>query len=140
MANKSHTFYLQVIATEKIYFRGRVSSLNVQAEDGRRQFLAHHADTTLATVPGELDIVTENGERLSAVAGFGTVMFANNRAMMLTETCETPDELDRRRAEEALDRAKERLRQKQSLREYRMTQAAMARALSRLKFKGREMH
>ncbi|MEE8885066.1 MAG: ATP synthase F1 subunit epsilon [Eubacteriales bacterium] len=139
MANNPHTFYLQVIATEKVYFKGRVSSVNVQAEDGRRQFLAHHADTTLATVPGDIEIVTEAGERISAVAGFGVIMVANNRVTMLTETCESAEELDQRRAQEALDRAKERLRQKQSMREYRMTQAAMARALSRLKFKGKHL-
>ena len=39
----------------------------------------------------------------------------------------------RRRAKEALERAQERLRQKQSIQEYHMTQAAMARALTRLK-------
>ena len=44
-----------------------------------------------------------------------------------------------RRAQEAADRARERLRQKKSIEEYRMTQAALARALSRLKFKGRSI-
>lgn len=140
MAESTHTFYLRVMATQKVYFTGRVQSLNVQGADGRRQFLAHAADTTLAIVPGEIDIVTEKGERISAVAGYGVLMFANNRATVLTETCESPEELDRRRAEEALDRAKERMRQKQSMREYRMTQAAMARALSRLRFKDKQLH
>ena len=42
-------------------------------------------------------------------------------------------ERDRIRAQEALERAKERLRQKQSISEYYSTRAAMARALVRLK-------
>ena len=42
-------------------------------------------------------------------------------------------EIDRIRAQEALERAKERLRQKQSISEYYSTRAAMARALVRLK-------
>ena len=37
------------------------------------------------------------------------------------------------RAREALERANERLRQKQSIREYHMTRAAMARALARIR-------
>ena len=41
--------------------------------------------------------------------------------------------IDRIRAQEALERAKERLRQKQSISEYYSTRAAMARALVRLK-------
>ena len=44
-----------------------------------------------------------------------------------------PEEVDVNRAKEALERAQERLRQKQSIQEYHMTQAAMARALTRLK-------
>ena len=44
-----------------------------------------------------------------------------------------PQEEIEARAKEALERAQERLRQKQSIQEYHMTQAAMARALTRLK-------
>ena len=45
--------------------------------------------------------------------------------------------------QQALERAKEQLRQKQSIREYYMSKASMARALSRLKasqHKGSEYH
>ena len=44
-----------------------------------------------------------------------------------------PEEVDVNRAKEALERAQERLRQKQSIQEYHTTQAALARALTRLK-------
>ena len=39
----------------------------------------------------------------------------------------------RRRAKEALERAQERLRQKQSIQEYYHTKASLARAMNRLK-------
>ena len=48
-------------------------------------------------------------------------------------TMERPEEIDEKRAREALERANERLRQKQSIREYHMTRAAMARALARIR-------
>ena len=64
----------------------------------------------------------------------------NNRVTLLVETAEKPEEIDVRRAEEAKQRAEERLRQKQSMVEYRTTQAALARALSRLKFKGKQLN
>ena len=56
-------------------------------------------------------------------------------------TCSiTQEELDARRAKESLERAKERMRQKQSIREYYMSQASMARALARLQFKDKHIN
>ena len=56
---------------------------------------------------------------------------------MLVDTAERPEEIDEKRAQEALERAQEELRQKQSIEEYYVTQATLARALSRLKEKNR---
>ena len=128
-------YYLRVIASDKAFYNGYVTSLKVPTIDGQEGFLAHHSQIMLAIVPGEIDFVTPDGKKVTAVSGNGSMIFANNRATILVDTCESPEEVDKRRAEEALERAKERLRQKQSLREYKMTQASMARALSRLKFK-----
>lgn len=136
---KEPTFFLRVIASNKVFYRDRAISLTVQALDGEQQFLAHHDQIIMAVEPGELKIVTRDGETISVVAGFGSLVFANNRATVLVDTCETAEELDERRAKEALEKAEERMRQKQSVEEYRLTQAAMARALSRLKFKGKDL-
>ena len=76
---------------------------------------------------------TEDGPWEAAVVGQGFCEIANNRVMLLADTIEKPEEIDRIRAQEALERAKERLRQKQSISEYYSTRAAMARALVRLK-------
>ena len=65
--------------------------------------------------------------------GKGVCMAANNRVTVLADTVERPEEVDVNRAKEALERAQARLRQKQSIQEYHTTQAAMARALTRLK-------
>lgn len=134
------TFFLRVIASDKKFYHDQAEALVVQTVDGQQEFLAHHSQAILAISPGELRIRTRDGEWIDVVVGYGSMVFANNRATVLVDTCETEEELDARRAEEALERAKERLRQQQSQREYHMTQAAMARALSRLKFKGKEMH
>ena len=57
----------------------------------------------------------------------------NNRATVIVDTCEYPEEIDLRRAQEAKERAEEQLRQKQSIQEYHMNQMALARAMTRLK-------
>ena len=60
-------------------------------------------------------------------------MVANNRVTVLADTVERPEEVDANRAKEALERAQERLRQKQSIQQYYHTQASLARAMNRLR-------
>ncbi|MCR4654418.1 MAG: ATP synthase F1 subunit epsilon [Eubacterium sp.] len=140
MPSRNTGFFLKVIATDKDFYDDYAKQLIVNTVDGQFGFLPHHAQIMLAIEPGELDIQKSDGTWIQVVAGYGSMVFANNRATVLVESCETPEELDERRAREALERAEERMRQKQSLAEYRMSQAAMARALSRLKFKGKQLH
>ena len=54
-------------------------------------------------------------------------------AVILADSCELPEEIDLKRAEEARLRAEEQMRQKQSIMEYYHTQAALNRAMNRLK-------
>ena len=63
--------------------------------------------------------------------GFAEIM--NNRVSVLVNTAERPEDIDVKRAEEAKERAEERLRQKQSIQEYHLSQASLARAMARLK-------
>ncbi|MDO4621593.1 MAG: ATP synthase F1 subunit epsilon [Eubacteriales bacterium] len=135
MAEGTAEFSLQVIASNRVFYSDKAQQLIVECGNGKVGLLAHHEAVILATVPGELSIQKRDGKWIHVVAGNGSLVFANNRCTVLVDTCETQEELDRRRAQEALERAQERMRQKQSIREYNLTQAAMARALSRLKFK-----
>jgi len=57
----------------------------------------------------------------------------NNRATVIVDTCESPEDIDVRRAKEAKERAEEQLRQKQSIQEYYRSKASLARAMERLK-------
>lgn len=82
---------------------------------------------------GEIRITDETGEEIVGVTGTGFAQIINNRAMVIVDTCESPEEIDVRRAEEAKERAQEQLRQKQSIQEYYRSKASLARAMSRLK-------
>ena len=77
--------------------------------------------------------VPGSSEQQEAVVGAGIVQVVNNRVTVVVDTAERPEDIDRIRAEQALERAKEQLRQKQSIAEYKMSQASMARALTRLR-------
>lgn len=132
MAN--HSFLLEIIATNRVFFSGRCRSLIIPEFDGQKEILAHHEDMVIAVNEGEIKFQPENStEWQHAIVGMGFVQIINNRVTLLVETVERPEEIDIRRAREALERAKEQLRQKQSIQEYYHTSASMARAMTRLK-------
>lgn len=127
------TFHLNVTGIDNIFFQGRCQQLIFTASDGEQGILAHHENAVMVVEAGEVRIQTEDGEWLVGVSGAGFVQMVNNRALMLVDTVERPEEIDVRRAQEAKERAQEQLRQKQSLREYHMNRANLARAMARLK-------
>ena len=128
-----NTFGLEIYAANRQFFAGRACSLIIPAEDGQKEFLAHHANVVATIIPGEMRFEDADGNTHVFAVSSGFVEMINNRAKLFCLTVERPEEIDIRRAEEARDRAEEQLRQKQSIREYHMSRASMARALSRLK-------
>ena len=127
-------FYLKVISSNRIFYEGFCTCLIIPSVDGEKAIMAHHEEVIVAVDNGEMRMQKDEGGDWSyAVLGKGFCMVANNRVTVLADTVERPEEVDANRAKEALERAQERLRQKQSIQEYHMTQAAMARALTRLK-------
>ncbi len=134
MAKTAELFSLKVIATNKVFYDGKARYLNVRTLDGEIAFMAKHAPIVVAVEVGTLDVQKDDGSWVHVEVGKGILQFANNRLTLLVDTLERPEEIDVRRAEEARQRAEERLRQKQSVQEYKMSQAALARALSRLEF------
>ena len=133
-----NTFSLKVIATDKVFYDGKCTALIIPALDGEREILAHHENMVIATKEGEVRCRTdENSDWKKAVVGVGFVHIANNRVTMLVDTAERPEDIDAVRAKQAYDRAVEQLRQKQSIQEYHMSRASLARAMARLKEAGK---
>ena len=129
-----NTFYLKIISANRVFFSGRCRSLIVPEYDGQKEILAHHEDMVIATKEGEVRFKEkEDDDWTKVVVGVGFVYISHNRVIMLVDTAERPEDIDRVRAEAALERAKEQLRQKQSIHEYYHSKAALARAVARLK-------
>lgn len=130
-----NTFELKVITINRIFFSGKCRQVIVTGADGSIGIMAHHENSVLALVEGPMRIQTEDGEWMEAVTGVGHVQIAYNRVTVIVDFAEKPEEIDERRAQEALERAQEAMRQKQSLQEYHLSQANMARAMARLAVK-----
>ena len=130
----TNTFYLKVIAANRVFYSGRCRSIIVPEIDGQKEVLAHHEDMVIAVDEGEMIFLPEDSEEwVYAVVGMGFIEIVNNRVTLLVETVERPDEIDVTRAREAKERAEEQLRQKQSIQEYYHSRASLARAMTRLK-------
>ena len=110
----------------------------IPLEDGEKEIQAHHENMVFAVEVGELRIQTEDGEWIVGVVGTGFAQVINNRVSILVDTAEHPEEIDVRRAREAKERAREQLRQKQSIQEYYMSKASLARAMSRLRYSSKD--
>ena len=132
--SKSQNVDIKVIASDHVFYDGSCEALVVPAHDGEVGILPHREAMILASQEGELRFrIPGETDWHRAVVGLGIVQVANNRVTVVVDTAERPEDIDQVRARQALERAKEQLRQKQSIREYHMSRASMARALSRLK-------
>ena len=132
----SEAFRIKILAADKTFFDGLAISLTVPAYDGSFQILAHHEPVVMALKEGVIrfTVLDENAkeQEIRGVNGIGVVKVDRDLVTILVDTIEAPDEIDRARAERALHRAMEQLRQDQSIQEYEMTKASLARAMLRL--------
>ncbi|WP_028519480.1 F0F1 ATP synthase subunit epsilon [Ruminococcus flavefaciens] len=126
------TFHLEIIATDRIFFSGEVEHLVITAIDGLLGIMAGHEPLVTSLPTGELKYLVD-GEWKYAAISEGFIQVMPDSSIILADTCELPEEIDIKRAQEARERAEERLRQKQSIKEYYETQAALNRAMNRLK-------
>ncbi|MFT4007028.1 MAG: ATP synthase F1 subunit epsilon [Lacrimispora sp.] len=131
------TFFLQVLASDKVFFSGRCQELVLPLADGEKAVLPYHENMVIAVSIGEMRILNANGEWVYALVGNGFAQIVNNRVTLLVDTAERPEEIDERRAEEARERAAEQLRQGKSLQEHSHFEASLARSLARLREKNK---
>jgi F-type H+-transporting ATPase subunit epsilon len=128
----SKTYQLDILTPEREFFSGQVEALIITAPDGELAILADHAPIVAPLVVGSFKIKTDgkwkeafNSEGFLEVSKLGVVLFA--------QACEWPEDIDIKRAEESKRRSEERLRQQQSINEYKGSKIALARAMARLR-------
>lgn len=126
-------FQVHILAADAPFYEGPCESLIVPTIQGQYGIMAHHENLISAIVPGELFYQIPGQEFRSASVSAGFMKVEDNDVMILVDSAERPEEIDRNRAKRAADAAKEALLQKRSIEEYHLAQANLARALNRLK-------
>ena len=135
----AHKIKLEVVSPEKTVFSDDVNMVIARSTGGEIGILPNHAPLIASLTTDFFRILTDDGEKTLVVTG-GFIEVQPKKITVIAVTAETPEEIDVDRAQKALERAKERMRQKQSIREYYMSQASIARALARLQFKDKHIN
>ena len=125
------TFSLKIVACNKVFYDGECEILIYPAYDGQMAIMANHEQMTSTVEIGEIKFKLPDGTWMNAIVSDGLV--DPNKVDVLVYSAEKQEEIDKFRAEAALERAKEQLRTKQSIMEYHISQASLSRAMARLK-------
>ena len=103
-------FAFRLVTPQRLVSESAVLFLEAPGSEGYLGVLAHHAPLITTLRPGRLDVREPSGSmRHYAVSG-GFLEVSDNRATVLADAVERPEEIDVARAEASLRRAEERLR------------------------------
>lgn len=125
-------FKVEIVTPEKLVFSEEVESLVVPAERGYLGVLAGHAPLLCTLQPGEIRVVRDGDEAWFATSG-GFMEVAGGRASLLTESAEPVGEIDLARAEEGVQRARQRLAAVDKALDRERAKSALDRAQNRLR-------
>ena len=125
-------FRLRFLCADETEYDGECVSVYVPLTDGHAGIFAGHANMRAILDGGDMRIDT--GDRVIEYAVTpGLISVTGGEVVILAYSAERPEEIDENRARAAEERARARLKKKQSDLEYHQTQAALSRALNRLK-------
>ena len=128
---------LELATPTRLVVAETVDEVVVPGSEGYFGVLPGHAPLLATLGIGELMYRIGRDERHVAVAG-GFAEVRNDKVIVLADTAELPQDIDRGRAERARDRAEQRLSgRSQEEVDYRRAAAALARAQTRLQVANR---
>ena len=123
-------FQLEIVTPTKLLDEGQVEYVRCPGLDGSFGVMASHREAIIALGVGEIK-VTQNGKDHFLATSGGFAEITREKVELLLETYERTEEIDTSRAENALQRAEERIKAKgmDTIR----NKAALERAANRLK-------
>jgi F-type H+-transporting ATPase subunit epsilon len=130
--------HLEVITPEGVIASVQADIVNAPGTEGEFGVLPGHVSFMSGIVPGALRYTDNNKtEYLSVTSGFAEVN--NDRVSILVDSAEFARNIDVKRAQSAMERAKERLARKRedSDIDFARAEASLKRAYSRIKVAGK---
>jgi F-type H+-transporting ATPase subunit epsilon len=132
----ANTIKLEIVTPETTVYSDQVEMVTLPAIEGQIGVLPQHVRLMTQIVPGEL-IVRKNAHDDFLAVGEGLVEITNDHVSIVTNMAIPADRINEAAAEEARQRALERLREKMSTEEVATVNASLARSLAQLRVKRR---
>ena len=126
-----NSFILNITASSGEFYQGSCESMVLPVKDGVYDVQAGHSPVLVAIHMGMLKF-TVDGETREILVGDGIAEVTPTFVLLLVDSAERPEDIDKNRAEAARIGAEERLQHKQSMHEYYQTKIALDRAMQRL--------
>ena len=126
------TFHLKVMTVDHCFYDGEGDRIIIRTTQGDAGILPGHVPYVAAIGIGGLTIIKDGEKRVAAVSG-GFVDVSKEQTVVLARTCEWADEIDVKRAEQAAERARAALQQKESARAHDLAQMRLKKAVNRIR-------
>lgn len=127
----SNLFTLKVITPDRVFYEGEASMVEFNTTEGEIGVLKGHIPLTVIVNPGILTI-TEAEETKEAALHSGFAEILQDQVVIMAEVIEWPHEIDLDRAQQAKERAEERLRSKTPETDIVRAETALQRSLARI--------
>lgn len=125
---------VEIITPSKPFFKGEVTSITIPGSSGSFQVFKSHAPLISTFEVGAVSIENLDGTKSLYATSGGSVEVLDNKVLMLAESIENSSEINVNRAEEAAERAKNRLSHKDEEEvDVTRAEASLARAMNRIK-------
>ena len=128
-----NTFSLKILVADKTFYQGPAQSLVIPTSDGQYGIQAHHENEIVAVQIGIAGFSDGDGIRHTAVLSEGICKIEDNEVVIMVETAERSEEIDRLAAEREAADAKQALEHHLNVTDARRAQAKMVRAMSRIR-------
>ena len=123
---------LEIITAERQVYSGEVDMVIAPGVDGQLGILPKHAPLMTMLKAGELTVRKSGEDDMYVAVSGGFMEVLGNRVSVLADACERSDEIDEERAQQAMQRAQERLANRDSDMDLEKAMASLRRAQVRV--------
>ena len=125
-------FRLSIVTTEKIVYEDDVTSIIAPGSVGYLGIMSNHTPIITSLQPGKLTVKDGSGTEIFLALTGGFLENSANKCTILADAAEFSDDIDLERAQDALERARKRIRDDAGNIDVPRARAAMERAKTRV--------
>ncbi|MBI4307702.1 MAG: F0F1 ATP synthase subunit epsilon [Chloroflexi bacterium] len=122
----------EIVTAERIVYQDDVDVVVAPGIEGELGVLPRHTPLLTVLQPGEIRL-RKKGEEISLTVTGGFLEVRPDKVTILADAAERTEEIDAARADAAKRRAEERMKEKLTPEDLRLAEAALRRAMVRLK-------